>query len=274
MAAQGLYGTLQFLSSRTRLRLVTGFYMYPEHTPEEEEMFKPVIFYRGQTTYENLGDLLIARTLLAILREYGRIVVDDLGVPVWYRKEIGLQDNECSSYSTLPFFAQLFFHGIRALVSQRSTVYLVLPSTHSHSRSLQRDVQLMLAPPLMMLLRLLGVRICRLGVSIGPFTFLRSIIEVLCARQMYYYSLRESSSMTYAHKIGVQRIDYFPDIIWLMPVPVLSAALPVSVRKEAVLSFRDDVRTDCKPEGYVSCLLTILDQIVDYLIKGSVPQLL
>ena len=62
---------------------------------------------------------------------------------------------------------------------------------------------------------------------------------------------RESSSMTYAHKIGVQRIDYFPDIIWLMSVPVLSAALPVSTRKEAVLSFRDDVRTDCKPEGYV-----------------------
>jgi polysaccharide pyruvyl transferase WcaK-like protein len=75
--------------------------------------------------------------------------------------------------------------------------------------------------------------------------------------------------MMYARKIGVQRIDFFPDMIWLLPVPILSDALPGSARKEAVLSFRHDVRTDCKPEGYVSCLLTILDQLVDYLIRDA-----
>ena len=117
-------------------------------------MFKPVIFYKeGQTTYENLGDLLIARTLLANLREYGRIVVDDLGVPVWYRKEIGPRTTSAAAIQ--PFLSLLSYFPQNASLSQRSTVYLVLPSTHSHSRSLQRDVQLMLAPPLMMLLRLL-----------------------------------------------------------------------------------------------------------------------
>lgn len=241
----------------------------PTTRVQMEELSKPVIFYRGKTQYENLGDLLIARTLLAVLREHGRVIFDDTRVPSWYRKEIGVQDSEGSSTSALPFFIQLFLHGACGRLSRRSIIYLMLPPTHSYSKSLQRDMQLVLALPLIVLLRLLGVRICRLGGSIGPFTLLRGVIEVLGARQMYYYSLRESSSMAYAHRIGVQRIECFPEITLLMPVPALSAVLPVRIRNEAVLSFRQEVRSGCKAEGYVACLLPILDEIVDCVIKSA-----
>lgn len=54
-----------------------------------------IIFLNAQTQYENLGDLIILKTLLDKLRNYGSLIINELinerQTPEWFSQELDIR---------------------------------------------------------------------------------------------------------------------------------------------------------------------------------------
>ena len=76
---------------------------YKIQMKERDIMMKNVIFYSAKTQYQNLGDMIINREMLLQLRPYGKLIVDDKGVPEWFCKDLEINSDERSSNHGISF---------------------------------------------------------------------------------------------------------------------------------------------------------------------------
>lgn len=224
-----------------------------------------LIFYRAQTQYDNLGDLIINRILLNKLKHYGAILVDLRGVPDWYYEQLELTEAERASQYGWKMNYLMFFAAVRSRFSPNPRkIYLIEPPGHRYGKlSVQQLKNALLSFLYYCIFRLLGVRICTFGVSIGPCAKTPEILEWWRSNLFYFYSLRDSISQNYARRIGVRRVVSFPDLAWLADVP---AAAPTSflLPKEdyIIFSFREQTHNLVESSEYQQQLYQTLDAIV------------
>lgn len=88
-------------------------------------------------------------------------------------------------------------------------------------------------------MRLAGIRIMRVGCSVGPFTPLRCWLERCKAKFAHRRSARDDISLNYVRSNGFGEYFYFPDLAFLMPQPALLAKTSGAATR-LVLSFRSD----------------------------------
>jgi polysaccharide pyruvyl transferase WcaK-like protein len=187
-----------------------------------------LIFYIAQTQYTNLGDLIINKTLIEQLKRYGKVIIDDRRVPDWYCQELGLRADERASFYGMNGLLLAWLCSLRALFQRHVKTYLVVPPGHAYSREKWLKPKILGALVYFVLLRLVGGRICRFGVSIGPFSKARELAEAWNSKMMYFYSVRDSISEHYARQIGINKVRYFPDLAWLLA----SSQLPGGQQKK------------------------------------------
>ncbi len=230
-----------------------------------------LIFYKPQTQYGNLGDLIINKTLLMKLREYGSLIVDERGVPDWYFKELKITDDERASQYKLKFNYLILIFALKKLFNFNSgNVYLVMSPGHKYGQiKLNQLISHLQTVVHLLIFRLIGIRICSFGVSIGPFSQGLKMVEQCKSKLMYFYSVRDSLSEDYAHEIGIAKTERFPDLAWLMQKPKFSN-LPVNMEGDYVIfSFRDYTYGVSQSNSlneiseYKNKLFIRLDKIVD-----------
>ncbi|MEQ9667106.1 polysaccharide pyruvyl transferase family protein [Coleofasciculus sp. G2-EDA-02] len=231
-----------------------------------------IIFYRAYTQYENLGDIIIHKTLIRRLRNYGSLIIDDIGVPDWYCQELGLESEERASQYGYNGTQEEDFWRFMLLVNLKSIIklnfkkmYFVLsPGNDAMGWGRWKSAKRVLYS---FWLATLEVRIVRFGVSIGPFTRQRELVEKLSSKFMYFYSVRDSISRNYAKSIGINNVYLFPDLAWLMEKPASHNLIRNSGEEDYVIfSFRslpiskkDLTKSDFStPES----LCSVLDEIV------------
>ena len=220
------------------------------------------IFCNARTQYENLGDLIINKTLLSKLRNYGKLIVDTRGVPDWFCEELEISVDE--QYSTgVGFNPLVLLFGLRVLVNSNSQVYLFrLPGGLNGNGLIDNWIGEIKSLVWFFIFRIIGIRICWFGASIESFSRIREMFEKWKSNFMYFYSVRDSISKDYGTKIGIKRLASFPDLAWLMETPPTSNE-PVKVDGDYVIfSFRKPLQSIADTVQYKNDLYTALDSIV------------
>lgn len=233
-----------------------------------------LIFCQAQVPYDNLGDLVITKVLLTNLRNYGHVIVNIKGVPDWYCQQLELTEEEKASSYKLPFPILVLLFRLRTLIDSNANIYLLMRPGHVFGSGFSNSIKMFMSAIYCFVMKILGVRICRFGTSIGPFSSLMQIGEKWKSNAMYFYSARDTISANYAKKIGIDKVEIFPDmawlikkqnandnLAWLMQTPNANKQ-PIHVDGDyVVFSFRDTFREFNNPE-YKNNLCATLDSIV------------
>ena len=231
---------------------------------------KNIIFFSAQTQYQNLGDLIISKILLDNLRTYGTMVIDDRGVPEWFSQELQIKNDERASKYNMKFKLLASVFALKALFQPNNQIYYILNPGHFYSvpinkkdyiKSLLKTITTVI---FLAYFKIIGVRVCRFGASIGPFSKIGQIAEKLQAKFMYFYSVRDTKSKDYANKLGIDKVELFPDMAWLMQAPSPSNTLVKSndENEYVIFSFRESTHALDDPGVYRESLLLVLDEIV------------
>jgi polysaccharide pyruvyl transferase WcaK-like protein len=224
-----------------------------------------LIFCGAQTQYDNLGDLIINRILLGKLQTYGTIVVKDKDVPDWYYQRLGLSGSERVSQYQWKFNYLMFFAALRLRLSgSKRAVYLVETPGHRYGTATVEQLKVSLLTLFhYVILWLAGVRICTFGVSIGPFSKSLELLEWCRSRILYFYSVRDSLSETYAEQIGIRRATRFPDLAWLLDVPDEPTDFLLPQGDYVIFSFREQTHNLVRSLDYQQNLYQTLDAIAE-----------
>ncbi|NEZ58350.1 polysaccharide pyruvyl transferase family protein [Leptolyngbyaceae cyanobacterium CCMR0081] len=220
------------------------------------------IFYEARTQYGNLGDLIINKTLLERLRGYGQVVINDHGVPDWYCQELGVELDERASFYENGFNRLIIKSKLKSLFQLKSSkTYLFLGPGHlsDNSRYLGSRKWILY----FLLLRILGVRLCRLGFSIGELSDHNQKIVKWVSRFSYFYGVRDSISESLAHQMKMCQIQHFPDLAWLFRSGFQTAIKPSMDREYIVFSFRESAHSCDTSNAYQENLIIVLDRVVD-----------
>jgi polysaccharide pyruvyl transferase WcaK-like protein len=238
------------------------------------KMSDNLIFFIVQTQYQNLGDLIINKTLLEKMREHGKLMINDRNAPDWFSEELGITAAERVDQYNLKFNRLLLWSAFKRRFQKNKNTYLVLTPGHIYDA----HPDLKLKPTLrsifdFLLLNIMGVRICRFGASVGPFFPLGQMAERWKSRLMYFYSVRDSISETYVHELGIQNVQRFPDLAWLMNVERLARGKPQTQFSDnyVIFSFRASTHKLDNSNLYKESLYPVLDQIAHF-VCGELAQ--
>ncbi|MBS9393199.1 MAG: polysaccharide pyruvyl transferase family protein [Dolichospermum sp. LBC05a] len=236
---------------------------------ERDIMMKNVIFYSAKTQYQNLGDMIINREMLLQLRPYGKLIVDDKGVPEWFCKDLEINSDERSSNHGISFENLIIWYAFKAFFQKKYKIYFVIKPGHFYGEFKFINLFKLFY---FAIIKILGVRICRFGASIGPFTKTMDFLEKLKSKFMYFYSVRDSISKEYADQIHIEKVELFPDLAWLIKTPNGKSESSESVKidgKYVIFSFRNSTMTNNLQTSiehknhFKNHFFKTLDQIVD-----------
>lgn len=193
----------------------------------------PVFFLPMKTQYENLGDLVINRECIRLLRRHGRIVAGVAKAPAAFVEGLQLGTGEACR-SALRFHLALIATGLRG---QGRAYKVLLPGGFSGDLSGSRPFKEALTTAYFWFLRGCGVRIVRMGASVGPFSPARAWFEKRKSRAMRCLGLRDHLSIAYADAIRLANVRRFPDFAFMLATRERAAE---TSDPYIVLSFRAD----------------------------------
>lgn len=191
---------------------------------------KVMFIFSLATQFGNLGDCLINEILLKQLACNGRVVVLAKDVPSWLLSRLSKQASIDVSATWLGF--------LRAagggICGSRLCVFVFKPG-HGVARSkLRYGVRLAAITTAGALLRLLGVKLARVGVSLDDYSPLEAWLQGALGRLHSLYGVRDELSETKARNLRIA-VDYTPDLAFLLPKPTVAESMP---RSSVVLTMR------------------------------------
>jgi polysaccharide pyruvyl transferase WcaK-like protein len=177
-----------------------------------------VIYFKPAVQVENIGDLLINQVEVDLLRKHGQVIVDDSSAPKWFVNEISNQETDLtlSKTSSDPLIRTL----LNALLKQKfgggakKQYYLAIQPGHSSRSTLKRAIDSFKLNLKFHVLRLLGLKLIRIGFSIGPFDTYNALAESFASHAYSYYAVRDKESLAIAKKYSFKNPQYFPDLAW------------------------------------------------------------
>ncbi len=188
-----------------------------------------VLVYPGD---ENLGDVLISRLLVEALEERGDVVV--LGPPSVrahvLRRSTAIRLSKVWGLSSLLLLVMW-----RSLCGRET--YQFRPPGHVFrgQKTFFGQVKTYAGAVYLRLLMAFGLRVCRVGTSVGPLGPSEFWLERHIYTKFHYYSVRDSFSLDYLQRAGISA-RLFPDLAWLLSPDVEQ---PLETRSKIILSFRD-----------------------------------
>jgi polysaccharide pyruvyl transferase WcaK-like protein len=212
-----------------------------------------IVFFQGKTQYENTGDVLINKSLVQLLRNYAAVLVNNKEMPESYVESLGLQPQECITKTGNNFNLRLLQSAFAAAVRKDAAkVYLIAgPPGHQFGNSIKKSFRNVLSGCYFSVLNVLGVKIIKIGFSIGPIGKAIACSEKFRALFTHHYLVRDSMSLRLSQDIGIQKAALFPDLAWLYALP--KAVKPAEKRK-VILSFRHAVTASGADDLYLTKL--------------------
>lgn len=171
------------------------------------------IYYQTKTLFSNTGDVLINKCLLTELRNYGLLKANcSSDVPKFFIEQLGIKENEkIISRNELFFITNI----IRDAIKRKSKVYIFSGLGHIYGRGNKRAFRNLLACLIFAIYRLFGVKIIRIGFSMGELSKGLAITEFLRACFVSSYYVRDYQSLNRCHKLGIKKAKICPDMSWL-----------------------------------------------------------
>lgn len=229
------------------------------------------IFYQAVTQFENTGDLIINRSLIELLKDHGELVVNDLGVPDWYLKDLGVSDSSrLSKKSNSGFTSYLMKTVIYNFFTGKNNIFLVSGPGHFYGNSLKKTLKNIISGLLFWVLKMFGCKIVKCGTSLGPLSKRLGLSEAFRSRFYFRYLIRDSLSLKLANEIGIKNHEYMPDLAWALDAPFSEGENVNNLkRKKIFLSFRVGVIEDGDSPAYLNKLISSLDLILKNLKENN-----
>ena len=173
------------------------------------------IYYQTKTKFSNTGDALINHALISQLRQYGKLYANcSSDIPVEFLDLLGLQtDERIVSNGELAFIRSVISHGVRC-VKNDDCVYVFSGPGDMYGGSLRLVARNVISSLIFPVFRLLGVKVVRIGRSVGPISEMMAFSEWLRGLFLSHYYVRDTVSLARCHKIGIKKTRMCPDLSW------------------------------------------------------------
>lgn len=192
--------------------------------------------YNPVTQYDNTGDLLINKSLVALLRKHGQIIIDDNNKPESFVAQLLAENDQRLSAITNQSLFSFIEHKLRT--SPGDMYYLVFVpgdlSVKGFKKALSR---IRFFNSRLRKLKHMGCRILRLGISLNTFDVPNMIAESLYSSAYYIYGIRDRQSMDKAARFRFSNVHYFPDLAWAYHPKSIERVSAVR-RRYILISFR------------------------------------
>lgn len=235
------------------------------------EIVKPLIFYKTTADFYNTGEVLIYKSLLEFLRQYGEIIVDDSPhIQPLFLQRIGIRDEEkLHSHTRHGFIHYILLTALRNIFSRRPLFFVTGVGDHK-VKGAKKNV---FSFAFLLLCKLCGMRTLRIGMSISFANKAAYRSERLLAKVIPYYYVRDSLSLEACHQAGIYKAMLAPDLSWGYTVPrkiEKSAESPMQI----IFSFRDYCTSTKDKETYCSHLVHAIGIVLAHICKDQSVQVL
>lgn len=229
---------------------------------------KNLIFYKTTADFDNTGEVLIYKSLLQFLRQYGDVIINDgASIQPLFLNRIGVTDKERISNATrLPFIVFMLLSGIKSMLLRRRVYFVTGVGEHS-VKGTKGAVKNVIAFCFTALLRLCGIKVVRIGMSIRFGGKVEQISERLLSVAFNHYYVRDSISLNYCREARIGRCRLAPDLSWGYRITPPNVKNPLVERKTLVFSFRDFCESDMDNAAYKEKLTARLTAIVPVLAR-------
>lgn len=174
------------------------------------------IFYQTKTQYTNTGDALINQALINVLREYGELHTNcSKDIPEDFLDSLGIRPGErVNSSSEFEFIREV----LSCSASSRKTgdlVYIFSGPGDLYGGGMRLVIRNLVASLVFPVFRLLGVRIIRIGRSVGPISKMMALSERFRGVFLSRYYVRDTQSLERCRKMGIKKTEFCPDLSWI-----------------------------------------------------------
>ena len=234
-------------------------------------------FYSLHTQYVNTGDLLINTSLIELLATRGVVYVDDTNKAAHLINHIfsndkiiklsSITNTDNKSVSSFKVMIRYLKKRIK-LKKEDDSFYLVLVPGEAGRIGFKSALLYLLSLRRYLLLRLKGVKILRLGVSLQRFENGNGYVEGLFSLFFHAYGVRDTYSYQLGRKLRFFHLSYFPDLAWAYRWRDKTQTL--SQKKDyIVLSFRSARSIDKSAKNYTSYILSIISDLQTVIKKSN-----
>jgi|GEM_PF-4047451 len=220
-------------------------------------------YFNPLTQYENMGDLLINKSLLNLLRRYGTIIIDDRNKPVWFVNELKKESDLIVSEIFPKNLGNYLEDVLLENKEEDDICYQVFVPGDKSRKGFKKAIWSLKHFYKLVKQKQKGCRSIRLGFSIGDFDTANLITESLYSLAFHTYGIRDSISMHYARKFRFSNTVFFPDLAWAyedyedVPNPVNESS------RYIVLSFRANKVGTVYQSSYLSTAIDRLKKLFD-----------
>ncbi|MFZ4262526.1 polysaccharide pyruvyl transferase family protein [Sphingobacterium sp. HJSM2_6] len=220
-------------------------------------MKKNIVYYHGKTQYFNTGDALINKSLIDFITQFGEVEINLKDAPDNYLKDLKIVSNRTVSKSYLSFVFQIIKGIIQNSKKYNQIYFISSPPGHQFGSGYKAFFKELIVAFSYFLLYCFKVKIIKIGFSLGPLDARLKLLERFKTNFMSSYLVRDQISYNYAKNLGIDKVDFFPDLAWTYDV------LPKEDIKNGVfISFRDQIFTGANNEKYIEQLIFTLKNII------------
>jgi len=223
-----------------------------------------LIFFQTKTYFANTGDVLINNALINTLRQHGMLYANCSDeIPAEFVRELNLAENERIRVKNEMRFISVV---LRTAISNKRTgnkVFVFSGLGDMYGGGMKPVIRNIASGMLFPLLRMFGVRIIRIGRSIGPLTKPMAISERIRSWALTRYYVRDSKSLQRAHEIGIEKARFCPDMSWLYE---MHHDRRVNMTNKVVVNLRNAIFDDA-PAEFREKTLAKCEEILEQLRK-------
>jgi polysaccharide pyruvyl transferase WcaK-like protein len=222
------------------------------------------VYYAALTQFENVGDALINRELLRALSRRANVYCYVGQCPRDYVAQLEQPGSVEVDRSLNRMLVDLAIAGLNSLGRSplQRPVLLATPGDVNGSISLNNALKGVTYA----MLRALGVRIWRLGVSFTHLSRPRAAAEEFALRFMERIAVRDSSSADFVRSSGVEPHS-LPDLSFLLP---FADVVKAPERRQVAISFRDQDLSETEATKLMTKVLSLCSFVGD---QGFTPVL-
>lgn len=220
----------------------------------------PITFLSPKTQFENVGDALINRELIRLISTQSDVVVDLSRCPPQFRKNLIL-DNDINILYCFGFWP-LFFTAFSSFAAGRTRYYFLSPGGYVGDRKGLAYLSGLLNTSVLLLMRILGMRICHVGVSYERLGKGQASLLRLRNRLLHRHVVRDHDSLIYAQSLGMVVDGEMLDLAF-------GAALDQAAAATGDRSIAISARADQDPDAEAQ--LVELIQQMDARLSSNIP---
>lgn len=176
-------------------------------------MNKKTFFYTENKQTRNLGDVLINKALIALMREQGDICILKNPQANEFSRAVGIQEEERMSASA--FYRKMILTAIRGWFAKKiSRHHVYIMGTPGGGGIVMRAGLLRSGCKLLgaLFFKLLGIRVCGFGYSMHRTSLARAFFEYAYWNLAFFSCTRDIYSLTLLRDLGVRNIGKMPDL--------------------------------------------------------------